>query len=184
MKSAKEEIISKRYADAFLAGAKGTIGREERLDELLRAKRIIRDNEPLEELLENIGLTNSEKEGVVDVVFQHDFNEETRNFLKLLIERKRINLLMDIAEYARIHYAHGVKIGALLKTSYPLKAVTIQRIKDALEARMKKKIHLHVQLDADLIGGAYARIGNIIIDGSVKRRLEDLKEKLYAMKVV
>ena len=179
-----EEIISKRYADAFLAGAKGKLSRDERLDELLRAKRIIRDNEPLKEFFENIGITDSEKEGVVDVVFQDDFNEETRNFLKLLIEKKRINLFIDIAEYARVHYAHGVELDALLKTSYPMETDTIHRIKDALEARMKKKIHLYVELDADLVGGAYARIGNIIIDGSVKRRLEDLKEKLYAMKVV
>ena len=179
-----EEIVSKRYADAFLDAAKGTIGREKCLDELLRAKRIIRDNGPLKEFFENIGMTNSEKEEVVDAVFKDDFNEGTRNFLKLLIEKKRINLFVDIAEYARIHYAHGVEIDALLKTSYPVETETIQRIKDALEKRMNKKIHLYVELDADLVGGAYARIGNIIIDGSVKRRLEDLKEKLYAMKVV
>ena len=179
-----EEIISKRYADAFLTNTKGTIGREERLDELLRAKRIIRDNPPLKEFFENIGMTNSEKEAVVDVVFKDDFNEETRNFFKLLVDKKRINLFIDIAEYARIRYAHGVEIDALLKTSYPLKTETIQRIKDSIEKRMNHKIHLYVQLDADLVGGAYAQIGNIIIDGSVKRRLEDMKAKLYAMKVV
>jgi F-type H+-transporting ATPase subunit delta len=179
-----EEIISKRYADAFLANAKGPSGREERLDALLRAKRIIRDNQPLKDFIENIAITNSEKEEVVDVVFKDDFDEDMRNFLKLLVEKKRINLFIDIAEYARIHYAHGVELDALLKTSYPLDTDTIRRIKDALEKRMKKKIHLYVGLDADLVGGAYARIGNIIIDGSAKRRLEDMKEKLYAMKVV
>ena len=179
-----EEIVSKRYADAFLAGDRGMLNRKERLDELLRAKRIIRDNGILKEFFENIGITTSEKEEAVDVVFKDAFSEEMRNFLKLLIEKKRIYLFIDIAEYARIHYAHGVEIDALLKTSYPMETDTIQRIKDSIERRLEKKIHLYVQLDADLVGGAYARIGNIIIDGSVKRRLEDLKEKLYAIKVV
>ncbi|MFH1190411.1 MAG: ATP synthase F1 subunit delta [Candidatus Omnitrophota bacterium] len=179
-----QEIISKRYADSFLATAKGAICREDGLDELLRAKRIIRDNPDLKDFLENIAITAGEKMEVADAVFKNDFSEGFRNFLKLLIEKKRIDLFIDIAEYARIHYAHGIEIDALLKTSYPLETETLQRIKRALEARIRRKIHLYVELDADLVGGAYARIGNMVIDGSVKRRLEDLKEKLYAMKVV
>jgi len=179
-----EEIVSKRYADAFLAYAKESIGFVQGLDELQRAKRIVRDNQDLKEFLENPGMTDSEKNEVVDAVFGDEFNEETRNFLKLLIDKKRINLFIDIAEYTRIHYAHGIEVDALLKTSYPLETETIGRIKDALERRTNRKIHLYVQLDADLVGGAYARIGNIVMDGSVKRRLEDMKEKLDALKVI
>lgn len=180
----RHEIVSKRYADAFLAYAKETIGFEKGLDELTKAKRIIRDNQDLKEFLENLEMTNTEKNDVIDAVFKHDFAEETRHLLKLLIEKKRIDLFVDIAEYARIHYAHGMEADALLKTSYPLPTETIQRIKDALEKRMHKKLHLYIQLDADLVGGISARIGNIIIDGSVKKSLEEIKEKLIALKVV
>ena len=179
----REEIISKRYADAFLAYAKETIGFERGLDELARAKRILHDNHDLKKFLENLEITGSEKNKVIDAVFNGDFAEETRHLFKLLIRKKRIALFIDIAEYARIHYAHGVKIDALLKTSYPLETGTIQRIKDALEKRMNRKIHLYLELDADMVGGAYARIGNIIIDGSVKGRLEDMREKLELLKV-
>ncbi len=180
----KEEIISRRYADAFLAYAKETIGYERGLDELSRVKRIIRDNYDLQEFLEHREITNAEKGEVIDAVFLDGFADETRHFLKLLIEKKRIDLFLDIAEFARVHYAHGKELDALLKTSYPLEIQTLQRIKDALEKRMKSKIHLYVELDADLVGGAYARIGNIIIVGSVKRRLEDMKDKLEILKVV
>lgn len=178
-----DEIVSKRYANAFLEYAKGTIGFVQGLDELQRAKRIIRDNPDLKDFLESPAITNSEKNEVVSAVFKDEFNEELIQFLKLLIEKKRINLFIDIAEYTRIHYAHGAEIDTLLKTSYPLDTDTIQRIKDALEKRMNKKVHLYVQLDADLVGGAYAQIGNIIIDGSIKKRLEDMKEKLDILKV-
>lgn len=177
-----DEIVSKRYANAFLAYAKETIGFAQGLDELQRAKRVMRDNPPLKEFLESPAITSSEKGEVIDAVFKDEFNEELMHFLKLLIEKKRVNLFVDIAEYTRIHYAHGVEADTLLKTSYPLDTDTIQRIKDALEKRINRKIHLYVQLDADLVGGAYARIGNLILDGSVKRRLEDMKEKLSALK--
>ena len=179
-----EGIVSKRYADAFLAYAEESIGFERGLDELTRAKRIMRDNQDLKGFFENIEIDNSEKCEIVDVVFKDDFTEELRHLLKLLIEKRRINLFIDIAEYARIHYAHGIELDALLKTSYPLETETIQRIKDALEKRMNSKLHLYIQLDADLVGGISAQIGNIIIDGSVKRRLEDMKEKLNVLKVV
>lgn len=180
----QEEILSKRYADAFLAYAKETIGFDKGMDELIRAKRIMRDNPLFQEALSHLEITDTEKSEIINTVFGSDFAEETRHLLNLLIRKKRIHLFVDIAEYARIHYAHGLEMDALLKTSYPLPTDTIQRIKDAIEARLKKKIHMYVQLDADLVGGAYARIGNTIIDGSVKRRLEDIRDKLDTLKVV
>ena len=178
-----DEIIAKRYANAFLSYVKGTIGFVQGLDELQRAKRIMRDNPRLKKFLENPAITNSEKDKVVDAVFKNEFNEELLHFLKLLIDKKRIGLFIDIAEYTRVHYAHGVEVDTLLKTSYPLETNTIQRIKDALEKRLNKKLHLYVQLDADLVGGACVQVGNLIIDGSVKKRLEDMKEKLNILKV-
>ncbi|MCX5678158.1 MAG: ATP synthase F1 subunit delta [Candidatus Omnitrophica bacterium] len=180
----REEIVSKRYANAFLAYAKETIGFVQGLDELHRAKRIMRDNPNLKEFLESPAITNSEKDEVVNAVFKNEFNDELIHFLKLLIEAKRIDLFVDIAEYTRIHYAHGAEADTLLKTSYPLETNTLHRIKNALEQRISRKIHLYIQLDADLVGGAYAQIGNLIIDGSVKKRLEDMKKKLDVLKVV
>ena len=42
---------------------------------------------------------------------------------------------------------------------------------------------MYIQLEPDLVGGVSAKIGNLIIDGSVKKRLEDLKYKLHTLKV-
>lgn len=179
----KDEIVAKRYADAFLAYAKDHIGFEKGLDELQNAKRVIRDNGELMDFFESLDITDSEKSSVVEAVFREGFTEELRHFLKLLVEKRRIGLFIDIAEYARINYAHGVEVDALLKTSYPLETEDIQAIKDALERRLRRKLHLYVELDADLVGGVCAKVGNIIIDGSVRKRLEDLREKLDVLKV-
>lgn len=180
----REEIISKRYADAFLSYAGEHAGHESALEELAHIKRIITDNPDLQEFLEHQEITNTEKGEVIKVVFANGFSDQARHFLNLLIEKKRIDLVLDIAEYARTRYAHGASVDALLKTSYPLDTDTIHRIKIALEKRMDKKVHLFVELDAEIGGGAYARIGNIIIDGSVKKRLEDMKDDLKILKVV
>jgi len=179
-----DEVVVKRYADAFLAYAKETIGFDKGIEELQDLKRSIRDNPDFKNFLERRDIANAEKGPVIDKVFAEDLSKEARYFLKLLLENRRISKLLDIAEYARINYAHGAQTDALLKTSYPLETPMIDRIKSALEKRLNKKLHLYVELDSNLLGGVSAQIGNIIIDGSVRKRLEDMKEKLLALKVV
>lgn len=179
-----DEVVVKRYADAFLAYAKERIGFDKGLEELQEAKRIIRDNPAMKDFLERLDIANVEKGPVIDKVFGEGFSNESRYFLKLLVENRRIDRFIDIAEYARINYAHGLEVDAVLKVSYPLDTSMIERIKSALEKRTGKKLHLYVELDSSLLGGVSAKIGNIIIDGSVRKRLEDMKERLLALKVV
>jgi len=176
-------IIAKRYAEAFLAYAKENIGFDRGLEELLALKRVVRDNHDMKEFLESKEIAAFEKSGVIDKVFGTFFSEQSIHFLKLLVDKDRIDKLEGIAEYARLTYSHGVEIDALLKTSYPLDTPVIEKLKRALEEKFKKKIHLYVQLDSDLMGGAYVKVGNMVMDGTVKRRFEDLREKLKILKV-
>ena len=71
-----------------------------------------------------------------------------------------------------------------MKVSYPLETETIRRIKDIIEKKLKKKLHLYIELDSDLLGGIYVKIENMLIDGSIRRRLEDMRAKLLTTKVV
>ncbi|MFH0764319.1 MAG: ATP synthase F1 subunit delta [Candidatus Omnitrophota bacterium] len=179
----KNEIVAKRYADAFLGYCAETIGREKGLDELLRARRVFEDNPDFKEFLESLDITTKEKFDIIEKVMSNNFSEELRNFLKLLLDKGRIRLFLDIAEYARINYSHGVEQDALLKTSYPLDTEVIEAIKNVLESKLKKKLHLYIELDPELLGGISVQAGNMIIDGSVKKRLEDLRTKLILSKV-
>jgi len=59
----------------------------------------------------------------------------------------------------------------------------VERIKAKLEEKLGKKMHLYLDLDPDLLGGVQIKIGNILIDGSVRRRLDELKQKLMTIQV-
>jgi F-type H+-transporting ATPase subunit delta len=179
----KNEVISKRYADAFLEFAKETIGFEKGLEELRDLKRVFHDNPEFGSFVESPQITDIEKRAFIDDALRGNFSEDARQFLKLLLKKGRIDILPDIAEYARVAYSHGVEVEALLKTSYPLDTEDIQKIKDSMEKKFNKKLHLYVELDSDLLGGICMKVENTIIDGSVKRRLDDLKEKLTVAKV-
>lgn len=178
------DILAKRYGDAFFAYIKDGCGIEKGVEDLWNVNRILLDNPDLDRFLLTPGIDRTEKLNLIDTIIKEGFSGEVKNFVKLLIAKGRFDKFGYIADYVRITYSRGVETNALLKVSYPLETETIRRIKDSIEKKMNKKLHLYIELDSDLLGGIYAKIENILIDGSVKRRLEDMRSKLMATKIV
>jgi len=178
----KNRIIANRYGEGFISYAKTNIGIEKAVDEFKNLQFIISQNPEFQDFLENLEITYHEKCEVVDNVLK-DFSEEIRQFLKLLLDNRRINCLTDIADYIRMAYAYGEAVEAVLKSTYPLDLVVIQKIKSRLENILKKKLNLYLELDPEILGGVQVIIGNTVIDGSLRRRLDELSEKLMAVKV-
>ena len=178
----KEKIIAKRYAEAFLGYAGNSIGIEKAAEELKALEELFSTNPDFREFLENLNVIYREKCEVIDAVLK-DFSEETRVFIKLLLERGRIKNFAAIADYARINYSKGEAVEALLKTARPLDPNLTQAIKDKIEQKFNRKIILRTEIDAGLLAGVQVTLGNTVIDGTVRRRLDELKEKLTALKV-
>ena len=175
--------LIKRYAEGFLEYSKETIGFERALEELGRVKDVFRDNPEFKEFLENPAINYMEKCGVIDKAIVSGLSQEIRNFLKLLLKKGRIEKFKDIAEYARIKYAHGEKTRALLYTTYLMNTEFLEKFKNSLENKLRMKLQLYINLAPDMLGGVRVIFGNKILDGSVAKRLEDLKRKLLAAKV-
>lgn len=174
----RENIIVKRYAQAFIAYADETIGTEKAVKEFKGLKKMISDNPQISSFLNSPQILNREKEELIGAIFKENFSQELKQFLNLLIEKKRIDLLVDIADYIRINYSHGEAIDAVLRSAYFLDLDLISQIKQKLELKLGKKFNFYLELDASLLGGVQVVIGNKIIDGTLRKRLDDLKEKL------
>jgi F-type H+-transporting ATPase subunit delta len=179
----KDEIVVKRYADAFMGFAKETVGLERALRDLKNLKHIINNNPEFLEFLKSASVAYSQRFGFIDKILEEDFSEELRHFLKLLLEKGRIGMFLDISEYIRINYTHIGKTEVVLKTSFPLDLELIQAIEEKLEDKFKKKFKFYLDLDGRLLGGVQIKIGNTLLDGSLRRRLEDLKDKLMAARI-
>ncbi len=178
----KEKIIAKRYAEAFLGYAGNSIGLEKAAEELKALEGVLSGNLDFREFLENLNVIYREKCVVIDAVLK-DFSEEIRVFIKLVLEHGRIKNITAIADYVRINHSKGEAVEALLKTARPLDSIMTQAIKDKIERRFNKKIILRTEIDAALLAGVQVTLGNTVIDGTVRRRLDDLKEKLTALRV-
>ena len=178
------KILTKRYAEAFVGYVKETVGLEKALQGLkaLRSE-VIRDNPQFLSFLESKEITFAEKCGFIDEVLGDNFIQEIAHFIKLLIDKGRITILNDVIEYIRINYSYGEQVEVLLKTSTPLDLELIKRIKDSLSKRLNKKLKFYIDLDGSLLGGIQVTIGNKLIDGSVRKRLDELKASLLAVRV-
>jgi F-type H+-transporting ATPase subunit delta len=179
----KEKIIASRYAEAFVSYARETIGIAKAIAGFKRLKAVIRDIPEVQDFFNSPGIRPEQKCEFIDNVFKGAFPEELINFLKLLIHSRRVELFFEIADYIRINYARNGALDALLKSAYPLDSEAIRLIKVKLEQRFKRKLNLFLELDAGLLGGAQVTVGNQVIDGSIKKRLSGLGEKLKEVRV-
>lgn len=179
----KNGVIVSRYAEAFISLARENCGLEKALDDLVIVKNIIRDNPGFSELMYNPEISDTEKCVIIDEAIRDGLCDEIRNFLKLLLEKKRLDIFLDVAEYLRVKYGHQGQIDVLLRTAFPLELELIKKIEMVLKRKFKQSLRFYIDLDGSLLGGVQVVIGNTIIDGSVRKRLLDLKEKLTTVEI-
>ena len=101
------------------------------------------------------------------------------NFLKLLIENGRVAVMPEISEHfdelkARVENA----VDVMVTSAAPVSAARQQEIVTALKAKLGREIRLQTEIDESLIGGAVIRAGDVVIDGSLRARLDGLANAL------
>jgi F-type H+-transporting ATPase subunit delta len=101
------------------------------------------------------------------------------NFLKLLLEYRRVSVLPEIAGHfealkAKVENTVDVTVTSATKLS----AAQEKEISTALCERLGRDINLETEIDESLIGGAVIRAGDVVIDGSLRARLESLTNVL------
>ena len=104
---------------------------------------------------------------------------EARAFLSLLLEKKRLALFNDIFEVYSLlcEENKGVKRAEVFSAS-ELDAAEKEKINSVLEKSYKKKFKLTYAIDTGMIGGLSIRIGNDLVDGSIRTNLLELREAL------
>jgi F-type H+-transporting ATPase subunit delta len=103
------------------------------------------------------------------------------NFLKLLLEYGRIAVLPEIAtHFAALKAKTENTVDVTVTSAAPLSSVQQQAIVKALRQRLGSNVKLSTVVNDKLIGGAVIRAGDVVIDGSLRSRLEKLSNALIA----
>lgn len=174
--------IARRYAKALvqIAAEEGAV--EKFHGELARIESLFADCPELGSLLSNPAYGIEAKlESLKEVAGKLQLSDTIRNFLLLLQERNRLGCLGQIIAYYSVlaDELSGV-LRPVVTTALPLDDGRVAEIKSALEKSTGKKIVLKVEVEPSLIGGVITRIGDKVLDGSVKTqlaRIEDILQK-------
>jgi len=101
------------------------------------------------------------------------------NFLKLLLENKRSSVLPEIAAHFEALKADVENsVDAIVTSATPLSQAQQDEIAGSLKKRLGRDVSITTEIDENLIGGAVIRAGDVVIDGSLRARLEGLANAL------
>ena len=172
--------IGRRYAKALLSigiesQSYDALGRE-----LDRAAETIATSPELKSALENPVFALSKRHAVLEELARRlALSTPIRNLLLLLLDKNRINALPDIARAHReLVDEQAGRARAVVTSAAPLTPEVEARIKSALEKQTGKTVLIDRKVDASLIGGVVAQVGDMVFDGSVKTQLQQLREQL------
>ncbi|WP_169042995.1 F0F1 ATP synthase subunit delta [Legionella pneumophila] len=108
-------------------------------------------------------------------------NDALNNLIKLLTTNKRLMLLPEIEALYEVYRAEQEKILEVDVVSYSeLTPAQQQRLSESLSQRLSRKVSLKISIDPSLLGGALIRAGDLVIDGSVRGKLNMLGTSLAA----
>lgn len=114
-----------------------------------------------------------------EILSDEELKQQLVNFIRLLCENKRLNVLLEINtlfQQFMAEYKNSIKVEVI--SAFPINEKQRQQLSSALSQRFQKNINLDYQINEALIGGAIIRSGNWTIDGSVRGKLQRLHEEL------
>jgi F-type H+-transporting ATPase subunit delta len=172
--------ISRRYARAVFGLGRDAAARAQLLVEVdALAEEILASPELLSVLFTPIH-SRSERKGVMHELAQRlAISTEVRAVADLLVDQNRTPLLLAIRDELRAQVeAEAGRIEARVSTARPLEPDAQERLRQAISRRVNADVTLVVEVDPTLIGGVVARIGDLLLDGSIRTQLENLGANL------
>jgi ATP synthase F1 delta subunit len=134
-------------------------------------------------VLENPEIDSRAKRGAIAAIAV-DAHPLFANFLQVLVERGRIAEYLEIAEAFRERVARAqARLVVEAVTAVPLPDDLRARIVDSIQAKTNATVELTESVDPDVVGGLVLRVGEVVVDGSVRHRLDELRRELTAARV-
>ena len=179
------KLVSKVYGDALFAAAVEAKKMEEMFEEVKQLQVILKENADLQKMLANPKIIREDKENVIETVFRKRISNEIVELMKLMIAKGRYSQIESVFEYVIGLVKEEKKIGVAHVTSaLPLtggqKANIIKRL---LDTTKYETIEMNYDVDRSLIGGVIIRIGDRVVDSSIKTKLYELSKDLKRIQV-
>lgn len=171
---------SVRYAKALFGLARETNQVTRAGDELGRLVEAMEQNRELRDVLERPLYPAADRRAVLRAVGDAlGSSPLLTNFFQFLIDQRRTQDLSAICdEYARLAQEAAGRLSGEVVAAAPLSDDQLQTLRSALARRTGRDVDIEVRVDPTLLGGVVAKVGDLVFDGSLKSRLEQLRVDL------
>ena len=171
------EYLDRRYALALYEVAEQNGKVQQYLQDLREICSLIDTNKEFYEVIKHPQISTKKKKRTFINIFKGHIDEELLSFLLILIEKDRILYLKEkLREMEKIDLERKNTLNGIVKTTVPLNEEEFNNLIATLEKKYNNHIILEQVIDESILGGIYVRINNDVIDGTVKSKLEELKE--------
>jgi F-type H+-transporting ATPase subunit delta len=167
------------YANAIfaLANAEGELERVE--DEILTVAQAVEGSAELRSALTDPQLPVDRKQAIIDGIIGGRSSSLTVGVVQLIVAQGHASELPAIAKaFLEVAAASRQKALAEVRSAVPLDDETVKRLAAALSRATDRDVEVKVIVDPSVIGGVVARVGDTVIDGSIARRVDSLRQTL------
>ncbi len=175
----RQTILAQRYAKALFSLGKETNKNENYRDALGAIAELYKEESIENALINPLYPLDVRQKVMAKIAKSAKADTILTKFLNLLVEKKRADILPDIAHEMRVmvdkeqNISHGSVVSAI-----ELDDTLKEKIQRALEKITGNKVTLEASVDPSIIGGVIAKVGDLVLDGSIKTQLNGLKESI------
>lgn len=173
--------LTKRYTRALFELATAEKVQERVGRDLAALRGAIEKSEELAQALASPSVSLDAKKGVVDALLKKVLRHQlSHNFAMVLVDKGRIQALPEISRAYddALDRAMG-RVHAEIRSATELPATDVDRIKNLLKTALgASEVVVHTEVDPSLIGGVVTRVGNVVVDGSIRHRIDVMREQL------
>ena len=184
---ADNNTVARPYAQAAFEVARDS-GELAALSESLGAAKVLLEDGQVAAFMATPTLTDDERLEFLQGLFARAVGEDSTfaggnrhgtNFLKLLLENDRVPVLPEIADqFEALKAKVENTVDAVITSAAPLSEEQQQAMADSLREKLGRDVNVTTEIDENLIGGAVIRAGDVVIDGSLRARLDGLANAL------
>ena len=179
------KLVSNTYGDALFELALENNQLDSMLEEVKAVASVLQENEDLTKLMNHPKIVKEEKIKIIEEIFTNQVSREVVGLMRMIVQKGHFNEMESVFMY----FIDRVKEYKNIGTAYVTSAVTLSDgQKSAVEKRLLEttkyvQFEMHFDVDAALIGGMTIRIGDRVVDSSVKNKLNDLTRELLKITV-
>lgn len=179
------KIISKTYGEALFDLCLENNSLDTIEAEIKAVKEAFAENADLYKFLNHPKITKEEKVAFIEKVLKGRASDSVTGFLVIIVEKGRYNDIDEIFDYFLAKVREYKNIGvAEITSAIPLSSEQKKKLEDKLLATTRYiQFDIHYKVDAELIGGLVVRIGDRVVDSSIRTKIRNLTKDLLKIQM-